>query len=102
MNLASALKTSGAADMATDEQQRLFEKVSPAMRGSVARDVVSEYRRWILGQIADASRKGAAERLEEMTQLKERLATEFDLVIRGDEGVMGRARTEERIFLTEV
>lgn len=98
----SSTATLDAQTMATDEHKELFDKVSPAMRGSLARDVVSEYRRWVLAQIANASRSGATEQLQQMKKLKEKLAGEFDLVIRGDEAVIYRALTEYRIILTRI
>lgn len=89
--------------MTTQAQKSLFDNISPAMRGSVARDVVSEYRRWVLGQIAAASRSNAGqERLEELAELKDKLAGEFDAVIRGDQDAIDRALTEYRPFLAEV
>ena len=72
------------------------ESITPALRGSFARDVLSEYRRWVLQQIATA---GSTEYLREMEELKERLAKEFDLVIRGDEGAIKRCLTEYRELL---
>lgn len=100
------ISTLGAWDtenMATEAQRKLFNNISPEMRGSVARDVMSEYRRWVLGQIAAASRSNAGSaRMEELTELKDRLATEFSAVIRGDEGVINRALTEYRPFLAEI
>jgi hypothetical protein len=89
--------------MTTEAQRKLLDNPTPALRGSFARDVMSEYRRWVLGQIAEASRSNAgSERLAELTKLKEKLATEFDLVIRGDEGVINRALTEYRPILVEI
>ena len=71
--------------MTTEAQKKLFSNITPEIQGLVARDVMSEYRRWVLGQIASASRSNAgSERLEELTKLKDRLAGEFDAVIRGD------------------
>jgi hypothetical protein len=89
--------------MATEAQKKLFNNISPEMRGGVARDVMSEYRRWVLGQIAAASRSNAdSARMKELTELKEKLAKEFDAVIRGDESVINRALTEYRTFLSEM
>lgn len=89
--------------MTTEAQKKLFSNISPEMRGGVARDIMSEYRRWVLGQIAEASRTHAPEaRLKELTELKDRLAKEFDAVIRGDAGVINRALTEYRPFLSEM
>lgn len=87
--------------MTTEAQRKLFGNPTPEMRGSIARDVMSEYRRLVMGQIADASRAQQTEQVRELTELREKLAREFDLVIRGDEGVINRALTEYRPILAE-
>ena len=94
--------TSFSANQPTGAQKRLFESVSPALRGSFARDILSDYRRWVLKQIDAASKAGATEYLREMEKLKERLAGEFDLAVRGDAGVIKRSLTEYREFLLEI
>ena len=86
----------------TQAQKTLFESASPEMRGSIARDVVSEYRRWAIGQTAAASRANNQDRLKELDILKAKLAEDFSAVIRGDENAIARALNEYRPFLAEV
>lgn len=88
--------------MTTQAQNTLFEMASPEMRGSIARDVVSEYRRWAIGQTAAASRANDQARLKELDLLKAQLAEDFSAVISGNQDAIDRALTEYRPFLAEV
>jgi hypothetical protein len=87
--------------MTTPAQQALFDNISPHMRGSLARDAVSEYRRWAIGQTAAALRANDQERLKELDILKDKLAEDFSAVISGDQEAIHRALTEYRPFLAE-
>jgi hypothetical protein len=91
----------GASTMTTETQRKLFANPAPEMRGSLARDVMGEYRRLVMRQIANASRAKETERLRELTELRDRLVVEFDLVIRGNEDAINRALVEYRPILAE-